>query len=213
MQKSRKITSKSSSIRTVPVMRPIARMRQPEVLRRQRNLRRRERAAERLLTLDQRLAMARAGERRRAGALLHQRRDRPLDAREQRRQAVAAIGRQGHHAGSLDRREVDLVHHHDVARGVPTFGTDAVSACIVAPPVAATASSTSRRRSALAARARARRTPSCSMASPAVAQARGVGQHHRPAAEIEMDLDDVARGAGGLRHDGRLAARQQIEQR
>ncbi len=28
-----------------------------------------------------------------------------------------------------------------------------------------------------------------------------------------MDLDDIARRAGGLRHDGRVAPRQQVEQR
>src|SRR5580704_18206604 len=45
--------------------------RQPEVFGRQRNLRRRERPGERLLTFAERLAMARAGEWRRRRAVLH----------------------------------------------------------------------------------------------------------------------------------------------
>src|ERR1700722_15746679 len=99
------------------------------------------------------------------------------------------------------------------------------------------ASSTTSLRSACAARARARRTPSSSMASdgarqpagsarPAArapppllldgvgwrAQAGGVGQHHRVAAEIERHLDHVARGAGAGGGDRHLAPRQRVHQ-
>ena len=45
-----------------------------------------------------------------------------------------------------------------------------------------------------------------------VAQAGGVGQHHRPAMQVQMHLDDVAGGAGGGRHDGGLAPGQPVEQ-
>ena len=41
----------------------------------------------------------------------------------------------------------------------------------------------------------------------------GVEQRHRIAVEIEMHLDDVARGAGMRRHDRHLAPRDPIEQR
>jgi hypothetical protein len=41
----------------------------------------------------------------------------------------------------------------------------------------------------------------------------GVEQRHRPATEIEMHLDHVARGAGIRRHDRRLALGDPIEQR
>ena len=120
MQKSRKMMSNSSSMRTVPVMRPSARMRQPHILRRQGDFRRRERARQRRLTLDQRFAMARACQRRRA-ALLHQRRGGPLDAGQKFRQAVARQRRYRDDIGGVDRRTIDLVHDHDVARVVPAL--------------------------------------------------------------------------------------------
>ena len=45
-----------------------------------------------------------------------------------------------------------------------------------------------------------------------LAQARGVDQHDRHAAEIEMNLDDVARGARLLRHDRHVALGERIQQ-
>ena len=46
-----------------------------------------------------------------------------------------------------------------------------------------------------------------------LANAGGVDHRHRIAVEIELHLDDVARGAGMRRHDRDLAARQLIHQR
>ena len=54
--------------------------------------------------------------------------------------------------------------------------------------------------------------PSRSTGSSAFADARGVEQRHRIAAEIEMHLDHVARGAGERRHDRGLAPRDAVEQ-
>src|SRR5712664_2098502 len=61
--------------------------RQPEVFGRQRDLGSGKRAAQGLAALLQRFAMTRAGERWRAGALLHQRLGRPLQPLQQRGQA------------------------------------------------------------------------------------------------------------------------------
>ena len=46
-----------------------------------------------------------------------------------------------------------------------------------------------------------------------VAQAGGVGEDHRIAAEIHPHLDHVAGGAGGFGHDGHVAAGKRIDQR
>ena len=46
-----------------------------------------------------------------------------------------------------------------------------------------------------------------------LANARGVDDGHRIAVEIELHLDDVARGAGMRRDDRHVTARQQIDQR
>src|SRR5262249_23202195 len=45
------------------------------------------------------------------------------------------------------------------------------------------------------------------------ANAGGIEHRHRIAAEIEMQFEDIARGARKRRHDRRLAARQPVEQR
>ena len=91
-----------------------------------------------------------------------------------------------------------------------TIQTGAVPSCWIATCDTSASHST---RSASAARARARRTPSCSTGSSVSRMPGGVDHRHRIAVEIELHLDDVARGAGVRRHDRDLAARELIHQR
>ena len=210
MQKSRKMTS-SKFIDAYRAGDAAERaQRQAQVLGRQRDLRRDERAPERCVGVHQRLAMAGPGERRR-GALLHQRRGRPFDPRQQLGQSGARQRRQRHDFAVLNGREIDLVHDDDVACSIPVFAAfDELPP--LGPPVACRVEHQQPQVGAGGARPR----PAHAFLLDGVggfAKPRGVGQHHRPAAEIEMHFDDVARRAGGFRHDGGIATRQKIEQR
>ena len=172
MQKSRKMTSKSSSIRTVPVMRPSAR-----------RASRRSSAASaisgaasarpsELATFVQRFAMARAGERRCL-------RRRPPSASRTERRAVSSIGQ----AGPRDRRtaartalavQVDLVDDDSTSMAESERLRRPGQASDLALPVLA-ASSTRSRRSADVARAWRGAGP------PADGIGEGRGRWYRPA--------------------------------
>src|ERR671911_1446459 len=134
-----------------------------------------------------------------------------VDARQKFRQAVTRQRRYRDDIGGVDRRTIDLVYDDDVARVVPALrARDQFVA--LGPPVTRRIEHNHAQIGA----GRARPGAAHAFLLDGVArltQARRVGQHHRPTPEIEMDLYDVARRAGGLRHDRRVPARQQVEQR